>query len=151
MSPDLESIRRILAYHERELQLVELVPQRAESDIVQDHGRRSRELHDPQIRALRLWIQRRSGSSTSTTGPSRTGSPGAASSAELAELSHATGASFDRLFLALMTRHHEHVLRVLEREPASAAAVPTEILVDIQAGVRTELEQFRLTLARSPE
>jgi hypothetical protein len=79
------------------------------------------------------------------------GSPGAASSAEVAELSGAAGASFDRLFLALMTRHHEHVLWVLESEPASAGAVPTEILTDMRGDVRAELERFQLTLARSPE
>jgi predicted outer membrane protein len=75
-----------------------------------------------------------------------------ASSEELAELANATGPGFDRLFLALMTRYHEEVLRTLQSWPdASASTGPQELIREIRASAQAQLDELRATLARSPE
>ena len=149
-SPNLGLTRRLLTFHEHELELAELVSQRAGSDTVRALGRRGRLSHEPQARALRAWLERWSANSTSTDSSARPS--GLASSEEMAELANATGAGFDRLFLALMTRHHEQLLGALQsKSEARDASVPGELIDTIRAVAQTELDEMRATLARSPE
>lgn len=149
-SPNLGLTRRLLIFQEHELALTELVSQRAGSDTVRALARRSQQAHEPQARALRAWQERRRAGSTSATGSSARPS-GLASSDEMAELANATGAGFDRLFLALMTRHHEHVLLALQSETESASTVPQALIDEIRVLAQSELDELRMTLARSPE
>jgi uncharacterized protein (DUF305 family) len=150
-SPNLDLSRRLLSFHESELALVELVPQRAGSDTVRALGHRSRISHEPQAHSLRRWSERwgtGSGSDTDSSAPP----PGVVSPEEIDELAGATGAGFDRLFLALMTRHHEELLRALQSMPeASASTVPQGFIAEVRTSAQAELDELGMTLARSPE
>lgn len=150
-SPNLDVARRLLSFHERELALAELVPERAASDTVRAIGRQSQLAHEPQAQALRRWLERRSAGSPPDT-ESSAPPPGLASPEEMAELANATSSGFDRLFLALMTRHHEEVLRALQSEPeVSASTLPSGFISEIRVSAQAELDELGMTLARSPE
>jgi uncharacterized protein (DUF305 family) len=150
-SPNLDLTRELLSFHEHELALAQLVPRRAGSDTVRALGRRSRLAHEPQAHALRLWLHRWSAPSRTDT-QSSAPPPGAASSEEMVELANATGAGFDRLFLALMTRHHQTVLFALQSVPeAAASTVPQGLIAEIRTWAQAELDELDMTLARSPE
>ena len=150
-SPNLDLTRRLLRFHELELELAELVSQRAGSDTVRAIGRRSQQTHEPQARALRTSLAR-SGADSKAIPDSSARPPGLASSEEVAELANATGAGFDRFFLALMIRHHEEVLRTLQSQPAaSASTAPQGLIPEIRTSAQAELGELLVTLARSPE
>jgi uncharacterized protein (DUF305 family) len=73
---------------------------------------------------------------------------------ELARLSAATGAEFDRLFLELMIRHHEGALtmvaELLSRSGAAQDSDVFQIASDVDADQRAEIARMRRMLGGPP-
>lgn len=75
--------------------------------------------------------------------------PGMASEQDLRDLGAATGVGADRLFLALMIRHHEGALTMVEEHAKQAADERVEeIAADINVTQAKQIDQMRGMLAR---
>ncbi|WP_009944576.1 DUF305 domain-containing protein [Saccharopolyspora erythraea] len=126
-------VAMMIPHHEQALEMTALAPERAQHPQVRALAERIGGAQKPEIDMMRGWqathgAQGRTGHGGDTghgghtggadtghaTGTGHTGAdpahaamPGMATPEQLAELAAARGADFDRLFLRLMTAHHE--------------------------------------------
>jgi uncharacterized protein (DUF305 family) len=82
--------------------------------------------------------------------------PGMLTAAQLAQLGHATGAEFDRLFLTFMIQHHQGALTMVEQLFSSPGAGQDVTIFrfasDVSADQTTEIDRMHSMLsARSAD
>ncbi|MFF9982544.1 DUF305 domain-containing protein [Streptomyces erythrochromogenes] len=125
---DHSYVQRMIEHHRQALTMSALAPERAAADPVKRLAERISAAQKPEIGAMQKWLALHpaptTGSGTTAPAPAPApghdqdhghghdhGSmPGMATEQQLGELSDARGADFDRLFLKLMTAHHEGAL-----------------------------------------
>jgi uncharacterized protein (DUF305 family) len=136
---DVGFVRRMIPHHAQALRMCALARSRASHPQVAAVARRIDAAQSPEILALSAWLDDRGLHLPSAHGPSTApdtlhgsghhhgsqhGSrqdgggmlmPGMLSAAEMRALAQASGARFDRLFLAGMVRHHRGAVRMAER------------------------------------
>jgi uncharacterized protein (DUF305 family) len=80
--------------------------------------------------------------------------PGMLTAEQLAQLDHATGPDFDRLFLTFMIRHHQGALTMVKRLVETPGAARDDnvfkFVSDINADQTTEINRMNLMLAGIP-
>ncbi|MDX6762858.1 MULTISPECIES: DUF305 domain-containing protein [unclassified Streptomyces] len=115
-------VQRMIEHHRQALTMSELAPERAAADPVKRLAERITAGQKPEIGAMQKWLALHpapaAGSGTAApghgpghgTGHDHASMPGMATEQQLRELADARGADFDRLFLKLMTAHHEGAL-----------------------------------------
>nr|WP_078628037.1 DUF305 domain-containing protein [Streptomyces sp. NRRL F-2664] len=119
-------VQRMIEHHRQALTMSALAPERAAADAVKRLAERITAAQKPEIGAMQKWLARHpaptAGSGTPSPGhdhgqqPGHAqghdhgAMPGMATEQQLQELAAARGADFDRLFLRLMTAHHEGAL-----------------------------------------
>ncbi len=89
-----------------------LAPARASSDGVKRLAERITAAQQPEIGAMQAWQGRHPAPSATTDGHDHGAMPGMATERQMKDLADASGADFDRLFLRLMTAHHEGALKM---------------------------------------
>ncbi|WP_245240262.1 DUF305 domain-containing protein [Streptomyces erythrochromogenes] len=115
---DQSYVQRMIEHHRQALTMSALAPERAAADPVKRLAERISAAQKPEIGAMQKWLALHpaptAGSGTTAPGHGHDhdhGSmPGMATEQQLKELADARGADFDRLFLKLMTAHHEGAL-----------------------------------------
>ncbi|MFJ3974318.1 DUF305 domain-containing protein [Streptomyces sp. NPDC090021] len=111
-------VQRMIEHHRQALTMSALAPERAAAEPVKRLAERITAAQKPEIGAMQKWLNLHpapaAGSATAAPGHGHDhdhGSmPGMATAQQLDELAAARGADFDRLFLKLMTAHHEGAL-----------------------------------------
>ncbi|GAA4668653.1 DUF305 domain-containing protein [Streptomyces chumphonensis] len=150
-SADIDYMSRMVVHHEQALVMADLAPERAGGAPVRKLADRIRAAQDPEITAMRAWLERHapdraeeSGSDASGHGHSHGDMPGMATEEELAELRAAEGAAFDALFLELMIDHHNGaVTMVAEVLGAGNDVRVEELAADTAAQQSAEVERMR--------
>ncbi|MFD6225415.1 DUF305 domain-containing protein [Streptomyces sp. NPDC060232] len=110
-------VRRMIEHHRQALTMSALAPDRASADRVKRLAERILAAQKPEIGAMEKWSARHPEAPAGSGGPSaghghghaqdHAAMPGMATEQQLKALTDARGADFDRLFLTLMTAHHE--------------------------------------------
>lgn len=81
--------------------------------------------------------------------------PGMLSPEQMAELDHARGAEFDRLFLTYMIQHHQGALSMVDQlfgtQGAGQELYIFRFASDVSADQFTEIDRMRLMLATPPQ
>ncbi|MFJ6194527.1 DUF305 domain-containing protein [Micromonospora sp. NPDC092111] len=131
-TPDVWFVRMMIPHHQQALELAALAPDRAASSQVKAIAARIRGAQGPEIGLLRGWLDTR-GLPAEVPGHDHTGMRGMQSPEAIRRLADARGAAFDRLFVAMMTAHHE-----------GAVAMATELL---SAGADQQLNEFANAVA----
>ncbi|WP_329009669.1 DUF305 domain-containing protein [Micromonospora rifamycinica] len=131
-TPDVWFVRMMIPHHQQALQMAELAPERAASAQVKAIAARIRGAQGPEIGLLRGWLDTR-GLAADEPGHDHGGMRGMPSPAAIRQLTDARGTAFDRLFVQLMTAHHE-----------GAVAMATELL---SAGADQQLNEFANAVA----
>ncbi|MEU7618924.1 DUF305 domain-containing protein [Micromonospora rifamycinica] len=131
-TPDVWFVRMMIPHHQQALQMAELAPDRAASAQVKAIAARIRGAQGPEIGLLRGWLDTR-GLAADEPGHDHGGMRGMQSPAAIRQLTDARGTAFDRLFVQLMTAHHE-----------GAVAMATELL---SAGADQQLNEFANAVA----
>ncbi|MEU3910856.1 MULTISPECIES: DUF305 domain-containing protein [Streptomyces] len=107
---DRAYVRRMIEHHRQALTMSALAPERASSDGVKRLAERIAAAQGPEIGAMEKWQARYPAPAGAPAGHDHGAMPGMATEQQLRELTQAHGADFDRLFLQLMTAHHEGAL-----------------------------------------
>lgn len=118
---DVAFAQGMVPHHAQALEMSALAPERAQEPRVREVAERIAAAQGPEIRVLAQWLDDR-GEEVPAAGDAHDahaghgadaghgGMAGMASPEEMAELTAARGAEFDRTFLQLMIRHHEGAL-----------------------------------------
>ncbi|WP_106975086.1 DUF305 domain-containing protein [Streptomyces katrae] len=109
---DRAYVQHMVEHHRQALAMSALVPERASSDGVKRLAERISAAQQPEIRAMESWSARYRAPSGAPDGHDHGAMPGMATGQQLKQLAEAKGADFDRLFLTLMTAHHEGAVKM---------------------------------------
>ncbi|SCF43911.1 Uncharacterized conserved protein, DUF305 family [Micromonospora matsumotoense] len=129
---DVWFVRMMIPHHQQALQLAALAPDRAVSAQVKAIAARIRGAQGPEVGLLRGWLDAR-GLAAEEPGHDHGRMPGMQSPEAVRQLTAARGVAFDRLFVQLMTAHHE-----------GAVTMATQLL---SAGVDQQLNEFANAVA----
>ncbi len=145
-------VQRMIEHHRQALTMSALAPERAAAEPVKRLAERITAAQNPEIGAMQKWLDRHpapaAGSGTAAPGHGHAhdhGSmPGMATAQQLEELTAARGADFDRLFLKLMTAHHEGALTMAGEALAGGNNVAVEEMAnEVVATQSAEIHRMR--------
>ncbi|MBX7266644.1 DUF305 domain-containing protein [Micromonospora sp. Llam7] len=131
-SLDTWFVRMMISHHQQALEMAGLATDRAAAAQVRALAERIRASQGPEIGVLRAWLTAR-GLAGEVDGHDHTTMRGMHSPEAMRRLADARGADFDRLFLQMMTEHHE-----------GAVVMATDVL---KVGLDLTVEQFATSVA----
>ncbi|MFE2327513.1 DUF305 domain-containing protein [Streptomyces sp. NPDC059385] len=139
-------VQNMIEHHRQALIMSALAPQRASADGVRRLAERITAAQQPEIGAMEKWRALHPAPPAASGGHAHDHStmPGMATEQQLKELTAATGADFDRLFLKLMTTHHEGALKMAGEALADGNNVAVEEMATEVVAVQTaEINRMR--------
>ncbi|MFJ8013394.1 DUF305 domain-containing protein [Streptomyces sp. NPDC096339] len=139
-------VRNMIEHHRQALTMSALAPQRASADGVRRLAERITAAQQPEIGAMEKWLALHPAPPAAPGGHAHDHSamPGMATEQQLAELTAATGTDFDRLFLKLMTAHHEGALKMAGEALAGGNNVAVEeMATEVVATQTAEIHRMR--------
>ncbi|CAL9371342.1 hypothetical protein SUDANB120_00870 [Streptomyces sp. enrichment culture] len=142
---DRAYMRHMVEHHEQAVRMTALAPDRAAGDAVKRLAERISAAQAPEIAVMRAWLARHPGPAGADGGGHDHGAmPGMATEQQLKDLEAARGADFDRLFLTLMTSHHEGALTMAgEVLKAGNNAAVEELANEVVATQSAEIHRMR--------
>ena len=156
---DVRFMRGMIAHHGQALEMTALVPARTPREDLRILARRIEVSQRDEIATMRRWLQDRGEAVPSAeehahhagmAGMRHEAMPGMLTPEEMARLSAATGAEFERLFLELMIRHHQGALSMVAEllaTPGAAQEADTfRFASDVDADQRAEIARMRAML-----
>lgn len=154
---DIHFMSAMIHHHSQALEMAALAPARAASNSVKILAERIAVSQQDEIALAETWLKDRGhhpAHDMSGHSGHDTTMPGMLSAAQMAELARATGAEFDRLFLAFMIQHHRGSLSMVSELFATDGAAQDETVFrfasDVNVDQATEIarmEQMLTTLA----
>jgi uncharacterized protein (DUF305 family) len=144
---DVYFMRMMITHHTQALEMVVLAPGRASHPQVLAVAERIRAAQLPEIGAMRAWLKLR-GLGEEDAGHSHADMPGMQSPEKIKQLTAASGAEFDRLFVELMSAHHEGAIRMAtDVLGAGRNGQVEEMATAIATEQRIEIARMREALA----
>ncbi|SCG41458.1 DUF305 domain-containing protein [Micromonospora coxensis] len=131
-SLDVWFVRMMIPHHQQALEMAQLAPDRAGSPQVRALAERIRGAQGPEIGMMRGWLSAR-GLAADVPGHDHGTMRGMQSPEAIRALTDARGAEFDRLFVRMMTDHHDGAVRMA-----------TDLLT---VGVDQQLNEFATSVA----
>ena len=121
---DVVFAQQMVVHHEGAIEMAEAAATRASSQEVRDLAATIASAQQPEIDRMTSWLTAwgepvEAGSSTEGVEHSSMGHssmPGTMTEEQMSQLSSATGADFDRLFLRMMIEHHTGAVQMAETE-----------------------------------
>lgn len=139
---DVTFMRDMALHHAQALEMASLAPERAQDDRVKTLADRIRAAQGPEIDLMQAWLEEQ-GLPKVDLDAEHHAMPGMATDEQLFALSQSTGRDFDRLFLQLMTTHHEGALQMADAAVTTARNVVVLDLVQ-DVGVKQSVEISRM-------
>ncbi|MCX5379834.1 DUF305 domain-containing protein [Streptomyces sp. NBC_00091] len=137
-------VRRMVEHHRQALAMSALAPGRASAEGVKRLAERIAAAQGPEIGAMEKWLSRYPAPGAGGEAHDHAAMPGMATEQQLAELTAAKGADFDRLFLGLMTAHHEGALKMAGEALAQGNNVAVEeMATEVVATQSAEIHRMR--------
>ncbi|MEU9251808.1 DUF305 domain-containing protein [Streptomyces sp. NPDC048270] len=137
-------VQGMIEHHRQALAMSALAPQRASADGVKRLAERIAAAQQPEIGAMERWLALHPAPPAGTGGHDHGAMPGMATEQQLRELTGAAGADFDRLFLKLMTAHHEGALKMAGQALAGGNNVAVEeMATEVVATQSAEVHRMR--------
>lgn len=155
---DVTFMSDMVVHHGQALAMAELAPDRAQDARVLALAERIAATQGPEVQAMSAWLSRRDLPVPAAAGDrhggghggGHAGMPGMATPEQLDRLAAARGTAFDRLFLQLMTAHHEGALRMAGAAAGAQHPVVSETVDDVVAGQSVEIRRMQEVLADLP-
>jgi len=117
VAADADFMRSMIGHHGQAIDMAHLVRDRSSNETITLLARRIDESQVFEIGLMQRWLEKR-GESTNVP-EDMAGMTGMATPEQMAELADAGNEAFDKLFLELMTRHHEGALVMVDALEAS--------------------------------
>jgi uncharacterized protein (DUF305 family) len=145
-SADVSYVRMMIEHHAQALVMTELAPGRAESKDVKRIAERIAAGQKPEIEAMKGWLKSY-GKPLKAERHEHATMPGMATQAQLKKLRAADGKAFDRLFLALMTTHHQGAITMATDVKGQGNNIRVEEMADeVIAQQTSEITRMRSML-----
>jgi len=145
----------MIVHHAQAIVMVETAMPRLTDRQVKSLASRIADEQKPEILAMSSWLEERKQEvPPQATNPrlgdhDHAGMPGMATDDELRRLGSATGVEADRLFLTLMTKHHEGALTMVgEHGKTPGEEMVSEMADDIHVTQLKQIQQMQGMLAR---
>jgi uncharacterized protein (DUF305 family) len=144
--PDLMFTQQMIVHHQGAIEMADLAPTRAASQQVKDLAVKIKAAQGPEIEQMTSWLQAwgtdagtdmngmpnptnssaaaggMDGSDTATRSEAMSSQmPGMMSADETSQLTAATGAAFDKMFLQMMITHHQGAVEMADTEIAQGS------------------------------
>lgn len=150
---DVRFMTDMVAHHTQALRMAELAPERAQDERVTGLASRIAAGQQPEIQVMQTWLRERGlpEADTDADHTAHQGMPGMATPEQMTRLVAARGTAFDRLFLELMSAHHEGALTMAEQAVGAAHPVVTELVDDTCATQSVEITRMQEVLAALPQ
>lgn len=152
---DVTFVQGMIPHHRQALDMAKLAASRASSAQVKDLAGRIEKAQDPEIRLMSGWLTQWGVASTSSMPSSMPDMahgpmPGMMSDADMRQLDEASGAEFDKMFLRMMTQHHQGAIDMAHTELAQGgnpdAKALAQRIADAQTAEINEMQQLLKTL-----
>lgn len=152
-SADVSFAQGMTGHHEQAIDMAKLAPSRAKSAAVKDLAQRIEAAQDPEITQMKAWLKDwdKPVSADGDNGDHGGMDDGAGmmTEAEMADLTKAQGAEFDKMFLEMMTRHHEGAVDTAETELADGKSAEAKKLAQAIIDAQTEeISEMRSLLSQ---
>ena len=148
VAADADFMRNMIGHHGQAIEMVHLVPDRSTSETIANLARRIDESQVFEIGLMQRWLEAR-GEPTAVP-HDMAGMAGMATPEQMAELADAENEAFDKLFLELMTRHHEGALVMVDAlEAAEGGGLELELFTlisHVDADQRAEIARMQRML-----
>ncbi|MET9394065.1 DUF305 domain-containing protein [Streptomyces sp. NPDC006624] len=142
-SADVSYARMMIAHHDQALVMTELAPERARSTKVKRIAARIAAAQKPEIEAMKGWLKSY-GKPLEPERHEHAAMPGMATGAQLDQLRAARGTAFDRLFLTLMTTHHQGAITMATDVKGQGNNIRIEEMADeVIAQQTSEISRMR--------
>lgn len=167
---DISFAQQMIVHHQGAVEMADLAPSRATSQEVKDLAARIKAAQGPEIEQMQTWLtawgsaapttasepddsmghggmsDMREEGDLSSSAPAGMAMPGMMSDEQMQELTDATGADFDRLFLEMMIIHHQGAIEMAGTEIAEGsnpeALALAESITTSQTAEITEMQQL---------
>jgi uncharacterized protein (DUF305 family) len=103
---DVAYVQMMIAHHEQAIEMAKLAPAQASNTGLKSLADRMNAAQTLEIDYLKSWLRDRN-QPESDPNHDHASMPGGQSPEKMAALTAATGADFDRMFIAMMTEHHQ--------------------------------------------
>ncbi|MBB2909717.1 uncharacterized protein (DUF305 family) [Streptosporangium becharense] len=139
---DVEYVQDMIVHHRQALDMAALAPTRAENTRLKSLASRIKDSQAPEIQFMTTWLQQQ-GQRVPDHHARHEGMPGMATPEQIEALKAASGKEFDRLFLRLMTAHHEGALKMSEQVLIGGSHLRIEELAgDVTATQSAEIRRM---------
>ena len=152
---DVTFYQDMIVHHAQAIVMVETAMPRLTDTQVKSLASRIADEQQPEILAMTTWLQeRRQEVPPQATNPrlgdhEHAGMPGMATPEQLTQLAQASGVAADRLFLTLMTKHHEGALAMVgEHGKVAGEETVSEMADEINVTQLKQIQQMQTMLAR---
>ncbi|OUC92185.1 DUF305 domain-containing protein [Streptosporangium minutum] len=140
---DVKYVQDMVTHHRQAVDMAVLAPSRADSAALKGLASRIKDAQGPEIQYMTTWLQQQ-GMKVPAHHASHTGMPGMATPEQMRALRAASGKDFDRLFLTLMTAHHQGAITMSEQVLVGGSHIKIEELAnDVAATQSAEIRRMR--------
>lgn len=145
---DVEFVTGMVPHHAQALRMAELVPDRAQDPRVRALADRISAGQGPEIEAMQAWLAEQGlpAADEEIGHGGHSGMQAMLAPEQIARLVAARGADFDRMFLELMTAHHQGALEMAEQAGGAQHPVVSEMVKDTVATQSVEIAQMQEVL-----
>jgi uncharacterized protein (DUF305 family) len=165
---DIAFAQQMIPHHSQALDMAKLVPSRSTNPKVLDLANRIEKAQAPEIQQMQGWLTSWGAGSSSSAMPSTTHEsmpgmgtststpgmnhdmPGMMSDADMQKLEQAKGAEFDKMWLDMMTKHHQGAIDMakteLDKGSNTDAKALAQKIIDAQ---QTEITEMQGLLSQS--
>jgi uncharacterized protein (DUF305 family) len=147
---DVTYVVKMIEHHRQALEMSALAADRAGDETVKGLASRIHDAQGPEIEGMEQWRRQYAeeaaahGHGGDLPEVDHAAMPGMASEADLAALEAARGADFDRLYLRLMTAHHEGAIEMAVELLSNGSDVRVEEMAnDVIATQTDEIERMK--------
>lgn len=143
---DVTFAQQMTVHHQGAIKMADLAPDRAKSADVKALAEKIKAAQAPEIAQMAGWLQDwgvattggssamggMGGMDNSSTGSDGTGSamPGMMTDEQMQQLSKATGADFDKMFLEMMITHHQGAIEMSKTEKGTGQNTEAQTLAE---------------------
>lgn len=149
---DVTFVTSMIPHHAQALEMAALAPDRAQDKRVVALASRIAAGQGPEIQAMQAWLRQQGMAAVDEdAGHGDHGDmPGMASPEDMTRLVAARGVGFDRMFLQLMTQHHQGAVQMANEAVGAVHPIVSEMVDDTVATQSAEITRMQRVMADLP-
>ncbi|MGN9842782.1 DUF305 domain-containing protein [Nonomuraea sp. H19] len=148
---DVRFAEAMIPHHRQALEMTSLVDERTTTPSIRAFARSITAAQTPEIKAMTGWLAELGRQAPAGHEHGQAAGYGMASEEELNALRAARGTAFDRLFLQLMTKHHQGAVKMAGEELANGRDQRMRMLAkDVYSGQSIEIARMKQVLDSLP-